>query len=234
MSQTRALYRLQTLDSEIDLRRSRVHELTAALAQDERLRQAQAHTAKLENSLRPQESRAADLTLEIESVAEQTAQLNSRLYGGEVGNPKELEDIQHKIDERKRRRSHLEDDLLEAMIQIEELQESLSQAQDNLHDVETAWNAEQKTLNDELKHLKHELKTLKIERQEAAGQVTGENLDVYETLRAQKRGQAVAVLENGSCSVCRVGQTDNIVKQVRQDEQLVKCTSCGRILVALW
>jgi predicted nucleic acid-binding Zn-ribbon protein len=234
MSQTRALYRLQTLDSEIDLRRSRVRELTAALAQDERLRQAQAQAANLENTLRPQESHAADLNLEIQSVTEQTAQLNDRLYGGQVGNPKELEDIQHKIAERKRRRAHLEDDLLETMIQMEELQASLSQAQHELHDVETAWNAEQKTLNDESKHLKRELKSLKAERQEAAEQVTAETLDVYETLRVEKRGQAVAVLENGSCSVCRVGQTENIVKQVRQDQQLVKCTSCGRILVALW
>jgi predicted nucleic acid-binding Zn-ribbon protein len=234
MSQTRALYRLQTLDSEIDLRRSRVRELNAALAQDEALRQAQAQTANLENRLHPQESRAADLNLEIQSIAEQTSQLNDRLYSGEGGSPKELEDIQHKIAERKRRRAHLEDDLLETMIQIEELQESLSQAQHDLRDVEAAWNAEQKTLADEMKRLKHELKTLKAERQEAAGQVTAETLDVYETLRVQKRGQAVAVLENGSCSVCRVGQTENIVKQVRQDQQLVKCTSCGRILVALW
>lgn len=234
MSQTRALYRLQTLDSEIDLRRSRVRELTAALAQDEVLRQAQTKTANLESMLRPQESRAADLTLEIQSIAEQTAQLNDRLYSGEGGSPKELEDIQQKIAERKRRRVHLEDDLLEIMIQIEELQESLSQAQHDLRDIEATRNAEHKTLNDEMKQLKHELRSLKAERQEAAGQVTAEYLDVYKTLRVQKRGQAVAVLENGSCSVCRVGQTENIVKQVRQDQQLVMCTSCGRILVALW
>ncbi len=234
MSQTRALYRLQTLDSEIDLLRTHVREITDALSQDEALRQAQAQTADLENTLRPHETRAADLSLEIQSVSEQTAQLNTRLYGGEVGNPKELEDIENKIVERKRRRAHLEDDLLESMIQIEDLQAALTQAQERLRAVETAWSAEQKTLNDELKQVKHELKALKAERQQFADQVTAENLDVYETLRAQKRGQAVALLENGSCSVCRVGQTENIVKQVRQDQQLVMCTSCGRILVVLW
>jgi predicted nucleic acid-binding Zn-ribbon protein len=234
MSQTRALYRLQTLDSEIDVRRGRVRELNAALAQDESLRRAQAQTADLENRLHPQESRAADLNLEIQSIAEQTSQLNDRLYSGKGGSPKELEDIQHKIAERKRRRAHLEDDLLETMIQIEELQESLDQAQHELHDIETAWNAEQKNLNDEMKRLKHEVRSLKAERQEAAKQLNAEILDVYETLRVEKKGQAVAVLENGSCSVCRVGQTENIVKLVRQDQQLVKCTTCGRILVALW
>jgi predicted nucleic acid-binding Zn-ribbon protein len=232
MSQTRALYRLQKLDLEIDTRRNRVREVAAALEHDDALHQAQAQAADLENALRPQESHATDLNLEIQMVSEQTAQLTTRLYGGEVGNPKELEDIQNKIAERKRRRAHLEDELLEAMIQIEELQEALAQARQDLHEIETAWGAEQKTLNGELQRLKQELKTLKAERQAALESVTTENLELYETLRIQKRGQAVAVLENSSCSVCRVEQTENIVQKVRQDQQLVMCTSCGRILVA--
>ncbi len=95
------------------------------------------------------------------------------------------------------------------------------------------WNQQQQTLNDELHRLKHELKTLKAERQPLAESMTAAHLELYESLRAQKRGQAVAVLEDDSCSVCRVGQTDNVIILVRRGEQLVKCTSCGRILVAV-
>jgi predicted nucleic acid-binding Zn-ribbon protein len=233
MNQTRALYRLQNIDLDIDMRRARVREINTALEQDQALRQAQAQAAELESALHHQETRAADLNLEIQTVADQTAQLSTRLYGGEVGNPKELEDIQKKIAERKRRRAHLEDDLLESMIQMEELQETLAQAQQNLHEVKATWTAEQKKLTGELQRAKQELKTLKTERQTVVEQVTAENLELYETLRVRKKGYAVAVLENGSCSVCRVGQTHNIVQQVRQNQQLVLCTSCGRILVIL-
>jgi predicted nucleic acid-binding Zn-ribbon protein len=233
MSQTRALYRLQKLDLEIDMRRGRMREINAALEQDQAVRQTQAQVAELENVLRHQETRASDLNLEIQTVTGQTTQLTTRLYGGEVGNPKELEDIQKKIAERKRRRAHLEDELLETMIQVEESQESLAQAQQDLHEVETTWAAEQKKLTGELQRLKQELKTLKADRQAVVEHVTTENLELYKTLRARKNGHAVAVLENSSCSICRVGQTANIVQQVRQNEQLVMCTSCGRILVMI-
>jgi predicted nucleic acid-binding Zn-ribbon protein len=57
MSQARALYRLQKLDLDIDMRRSRTHEITAALEQDQTLREAQAQVADLENTLRPQGAR---------------------------------------------------------------------------------------------------------------------------------------------------------------------------------
>ncbi len=153
-----------------------------------------------------------------------------------MGNPKELEDIQNKIAERKRRHAHLEDDLLETMIQVEELQ---AVAQPRLKDgcATSKPPGAHATKNAERRIAAVETRTQRPSKpnvRQLADQVTAENLDVYETLRAQKRGQAVAVLEDDSCSVCRVGQTENIVKQVRQDQQLVKCTSCGRILVVLW
>lgn len=233
MSQTRALYRLQRLDLAIDTQRERVREINAALEQNEALRQLQTQVTDLEGALRYQETRASDLNLEIQTVTDQTAQLTDRLYGGQVSNPKELEDIQKKIAERKRHRVRLEDDLLDSMIQVEDVQTALAAARQELQHVETTWAAEQKKLSGELQRVKLDLKTLKTDRQAAVGEVSAETLELYETLRARKKGHAVAVLENGSCSVCRVGQTDNIIQQVRQNQQWVMCTSCGRILVIL-
>jgi predicted nucleic acid-binding Zn-ribbon protein len=233
MSQSRTLHRLQKLDLDIDAGVRRVHELTAALEQDRVLRQVQAEVTALQESLRPQQTRAADLNLELQAVADQTIQLSSRLYGGQVSNPKELEDIQNKIAERKRRHASVEDELLATMISIEELQASLAEASHHLHEVQAARAAERQKLTEELQHSKQELKTLKNERQDVTQQVDPETLKLYETLRGGKQGRAVAVLEGDSCSICRVGQTTNIVQQVRQDQDLILCSSCGRILVAL-
>jgi len=233
MSPINPMYRLQKLDSEADRCRVRIREINAALESNEALREAQAQVAALQQTLRPQETRAVDLNLEIKTVGEQSAQFGERLYGGSVHNPKELEDLHNKIDERKRRRAHLEDELLETMIRVEELQAELASAQTHLAQLEAAWGEQQNTLNSELHRLKHELKSLKADRQAAVEALAPGDLELYDTLRAQKRGQAVAVLEGDSCSVCRVEQTENIVQQVRRGQQLVKCTSCGRILVTL-
>jgi predicted nucleic acid-binding Zn-ribbon protein len=232
MSQSRTLHRLQKLDLDIDAGMRRVRELTAALEQDRALRQVQAEVAALQETLRPQQTRAADLNLELQAVADQTTQLSSRLYGGQVSNPKELEDIQNKIAERKRRHASVENELLETMISIEELQTSLAEASNHLHEVQAARAEERQKLTEELRGAKRELKTLKTERQEVAQQVNPETLKLYETLRGSKQGRAVAVLEGDSCSICRVGQTTTIVQQVRQDQELILCPSCGRILVA--
>jgi len=175
----------------------------------------------------------SDLNLEIKTVITQTEQLSTRLYSGSVKNPKEAEDIQKKIAERKRRRAVLEDNLLETMIAVEELQEKLAAARERLRQVETAWASHQQTLTGELKRLRREIKQLKAERETAIEQIDPAYQELYRTLRTRKRGHAVAVLDGESCSVCGVGQTTSIVQQVRQDMELITCSSCGRILVAL-
>ena len=233
MSQPKTLRRLQKLDLDIDARRKRIREIAAQLEQDTTLRNAQAAVKAIQDKLRPKETHTKDLNLEIETVATQTAQFSDRLYGGSVSNPKELEDLQDKITERKRHHAALEETLLETMIEVEELQEQLAGATTHLIDVEAAWNTEHTTLSAEAKQLKREIKSLKTERKDVEPDVNAANLELYQTLRAQKHGHAVSLLQNEACSVCRVGQTSNIVQQVRQGEDIILCSSCGRILVAI-
>lgn len=233
MGQTRALYRLQKLDLELESRRARVREISAELEDDRARQQARAEVTALEDRLRPQETRTADLSLEIKSVAEQTRQLNARLYGGTVNNPKELEDIQNKIAERQRRHAALEDALLETMIAVEELQEALSAARARLQEAEQAWATAQETLKAELDRLKSEIRKLKADREQIERSVSPEYIALYQNLRARKNGYAIAVLEGDSCSICGVGQTTVTVQQVRQGLELITCESCGRILIAM-
>lgn len=233
MSQAKALYRLQKLDLELDARRARVSQIAATLEQDSVLRQAQAEVDHLRETLRPQESRAAELNLELQTVANQATQLADRLYGGEVSILKELEDIQNKIAERKRRHAALEDRLLETMIAIEELQASLEEATRRLMDVQSSRASEHQVLIDEMQRLKEEIKALKVNRKAAEQQVLPENLELYQALRVKKQGYAIVPIDGEACSRCRVDQTTMLAQQVRQDQGLVMCENCGRILVAL-
>ena len=121
MSQIKALYRLQKIDLDLDAQRRRVREINAVLEQDGGLGDLRAEVAALQDALHEQEARSADLNLEIKSIASQTAQLNDRMYGGHVSNPKELQDMEGKIAELKRRRADRENALLESMIAIDEL-----------------------------------------------------------------------------------------------------------------
>ncbi len=233
MSQTKALFRLQQLDLAVQAKRNRALEIKAIIEEDSVLRQAQANVDDLEAALRPKETRARDLTLEMKTVSEQSKQLGDRLYGGSVGNPKELEDIQNKIAERNRRHEHLENSMLEVMIEIENLQGELSEARQHLDRVKSERASEHKALRAEFEQLKSELADLKAQRKTVASELTKENLALYKALRDRKQGHAVAQLEGDSCAVCGVRQTTSVAQQVRRGETIVTCSSCGRILVAM-
>ncbi len=231
MNQSAALYRLQKVDHELDTRRARVQAITEQLGQNDAVRQAEAAVASAEHSLRPLQTRLNDLNLELKSVATQTAQLTERLYGGTVSNPKELEDIQEKIAERKRRHAELENRLLDTMIEVEDVQAALADATLHLQALRTTRRSETAALEEELARLKTEIKHYKAEREAALAPVLPESLTLYKQLRAAKGGTAVALLNGVSCTVCRVEQTMNVVQQVKHDD-LVRCANCGRILVA--
>ncbi|MBN1201592.1 MAG: hypothetical protein JXJ20_07030 [Anaerolineae bacterium] len=233
MSQIPALYRLQRIDLDLDARRQRLREITAELEEDSALRQAQAEVKSLRDALTPQEARITDLNLEIQTVTTQREQFTDRLYGGKVSNPKELQDLQGKVAELKRRRAQLEDKLLETMIKVEELQEALVTATRRLEQVQADLSMGLENLTKEQQRLKREVKDLKADREAAVRAIPADNLELYKTLRSKKRGHAVAVLEGDMCSCCHVSQTTVLVQQVRQGQEMVMCASCGRILVAI-
>lgn len=233
MNQLHALYRLQRIDSDMDVRRKRIRAINAELEGNTALQDAQTGVEDIESQLRPQETRLADLNLEIQTTLEQTRQLNDQLYDGSVSNPKELEDIQSKIAERERHHANLEDQILTTMVAVEDLQAALSTANEQLAVIQTTWENEHAALIDENKRLKREYRALKKEREPAEAAIEPANLKQYNTLRKTKRGLAVARLEGDSCTGCRVAQTSNVVQQVRQGQEFVTCTGCGRILVAV-
>jgi len=66
---------------------------------------------------------------EIDSLSQKAAAEDKRLYDGSVANAKELESIQHEIENLKRRRSDREDEMLGLMEVREELERRAAEAQ---------------------------------------------------------------------------------------------------------
>ena len=232
MSQAQALYRLQKIDQAMDARRTRVREITAQLEEDSVLQAAQAQVEQLQMTLRPAETRVADLNLEIKTVSNQSAGLSDRLYSGKVSNPKELEDIQGKIAELKRRREKLENTLLETMITVDDLQVALETARAHLSDVEAARADGHQALKVERRRLKREFQDLKADREKMLPTLDEDVLELYQELRSKKRGYAVSVLEGEICSACGVGVITTVVERVRRGNEIILCPNCRRILIA--
>ena len=231
MGRANALYRLQSLDLEIEAKRARLAEVNSALGADQAVQEAQGKLARAGAELTPWETRVTNLELEIKSLNAKAQRTDKRLYGGRVTNPKELQDMQDELASLKRRHAKLEDQLLEAMIEVEERKAARAQAQANLEQVKARWAVAQGDLGREKRELEAMLKELTARRATAWAALDPEGQTIYNALRPKMRGQPVAVLKDGVCSRCGMAQTTAVVQQVRHGDGLAKCSGCGRILV---
>jgi predicted nucleic acid-binding Zn-ribbon protein len=232
MSQLQDLYRLQTIDTETEEATQRIQAIEAGLGESAGLLAARQKVAGLEVELTRWRTTQKDLELETRELTDKIGQDERRLYSGRVNNPKELAGLQESVAALKRRRSAVEDKQLEAMLMVDETQGELAAQQENLIGTAETWRKEQEKLTGELSGLRARLGKLRSERSELARLISANDLALYEELRRRKGGRAVVLLKGGSCQGCGVSIPTSQVQQVRSNQRLVLCSSCGRILHA--
>jgi predicted nucleic acid-binding Zn-ribbon protein len=230
MSQSSNLYRLQQIDSPIDQARARIREIEVELTNNAALTQAQEYVKTGEQSLL--DARTA-LRKTEETVQDQRVKINqaeSVLYGGKVRNPKELQDLQNDVAALKRYLSVLEDRQLDAMLALEDAEREYEQATRKLDEAQAHTVEQQAGLQGELTQLNKTVERLEIERQAAATAVNPADFSLYEQLRQTRRGVAVAKVSSQACGACGSLLTPALVQAANSSTQLIRCTSCGRIL----
>jgi predicted nucleic acid-binding Zn-ribbon protein len=230
MSQPFKLFRLQQIDSHIDQVLNRLREIQAALnnkaALDEARQQFNAtetHLATARKTLHRAEENVNEQRVKIE-------QTEAALYGGKIRNPKELQDLQNESAALKRFLNTLEDRQLEAIIAVEELEAVSKEKNIALSKITAEGEALDQHLGKEQANLTQELKRLESERHASASSVPTDDLALYERLRQQRRGVAVARVNISSCSACGSVLNPALLQAARSPNQLSRCDSCGRIL----
>jgi predicted nucleic acid-binding Zn-ribbon protein len=231
MNQAEALHQLQEIDLNIIRTQKRLSEIAAALANNQAIVDAENQVTAVQKILTPLQTKVRNLELEIQSNNEKIRLTDEALYSGRVRNPKELQDMQQEIQSLKKRNSELEDVLLETMMDVEGAETQVQDCDARLQQLRANWENEHRQLLDEESNLKSDLHRFQMKREPALSNVEPESLKVYNTLRPRKNNQPVALLQNGSCSVCRVEQDRAVIAEARKGQKLITCTSCGRILV---
>jgi len=176
-------------------------------------------------------TRRRDLELETQTLDAKIALVEERLYSGQVKNPKELTDLQNDSAALRRRRTALDDTLLEAMIALEDAEHSAKQAQDQLAMLQTQWQADQHELMNEQHQLEADIAALTEQRSQKMAEIAPEHLASYQRLRREHAGLAVARVEEGVCNACGEQLSDHMLTKARLSDDLSFCSNCGRILV---
>ncbi len=230
MSQTLSLYRLQQADSQIDRAQARLQAIQKTLDDDAELRlaneradSASASSQSADQALKQAEADAQSQRIKIE-------QIEASLYGGKGHSPKELLDLQNDAASLKRHLATLEDIQLEAMLAAEESTSDNQAAQADLLVAQNRSAEQNRDLHEEQNILQKELEKLFAERAAVAGPIPPDALGLYDQLRKERRGIAVAVISENSCSACGAGLSAAQMQSSRASGQVALCPSCGRIL----
>jgi predicted nucleic acid-binding Zn-ribbon protein len=145
-------------------------------------------------------------------------------------NPKELQDLQNEVASLKRYLGVLEDRQLERMLE-EEATHTESQAADaNLEKIQAEKASQNAALSQEREKLIHDSSRCQAERNAAISDLPANDLDLYEKLRLQKRGNAVSKVVGKACSACGSTLNAALLHAARSPSQITRCDMCGRIL----
>jgi predicted nucleic acid-binding Zn-ribbon protein len=225
------LFALQDTDLAIDGAVARLTEVEAQLGETEELAEARERVEQCRERLHPLQERQKGLDWEVEETRGKAATIETKLYGGTVRNPKELEDFQADLTSLRGQLSRREDVLLEVMLEMEDAEGELREAGAALAEVEQAWKAQQASLQETQAQLKEEIEGLRAKRTRQVDGMDAMALSLYQALRDRRQGTAVAVVERGLCQGCRISLPMSVVQKARAGAGLVQCVSCERILL---
>jgi uncharacterized protein len=236
MSSLEPLLEVQTHDTRLDQLRHQRATLPArdALARLEkefaRLDEERSRVDVEREALARSEKRIED---EVAGLEAKAAEVHGTLYGGTVTSPRALQDLQAELDALRRRQSHLEDEIIELMEQVEPLDaqlEGLDAQRRGVDEEAAALRAELTASEAEIDVL---IDTESSERTRAATGLDESLLAEYERLRTALGGTGVARYEGGRCLGCQL-----MLSAVERDrlkglapDALVHCEECGRLLV---
>ncbi|MDD3825099.1 MAG: hypothetical protein PHY79_03915 [Anaerolineae bacterium] len=230
MTVLKQLYRLQLVDSEWTAKQERLTQVEEALGETQDLLQAREAEAETEEVLEGLKKRLRSLEMDVSSVNSKLKINQDRLYGGKVRNPKELSGLQEEAGALRRRRSELEDQELELMIEIEGQEAELAERQARLRQIEAAWREDQEHLQAEKEQLAVELQDLKGEREALRAPIPARDLADYDDLRQRYGGIGLALLKKGICQVCGVDVPTGVADAVARGEGRHYCPVCNRLL----
>lgn len=225
------LYKLQQCErdiSAINRERKEAMEVKVLAEVKERLEKFQKLLATLNRRLKTAEKTMRAAELELGTTEESKQSVEQRLYGGEVSSPKELGQLETRLDGLKQELSAAETEFLGAMERVEEIQAQVAKVKAGLAKTET----QVKAAEDRVAHKESEwdLKSdmLVAEVEDLRSVTEPSLLQLYDRKKVTTRGEPVAYVQRGVCGGCRMELPAALRSQ--RGKGMPVCEQCGRLL----
>jgi predicted nucleic acid-binding Zn-ribbon protein len=227
---------VQELDSALDRlehRRLTLPELAEIAALTERSESLAADIVRAQTEDSDLAREQAKVDADVEQVRNRMRRDQQRLDSGQVGSPKELENLQSEIESLHRRQTELEDAELEVMEQREAIETRLSLLREEQTTVETSLAEATRRRDAAFQEIAAEAEKAAAQRAEIAAAIDAALLDLYAKLRASSGGVGAAALHRGACQGCHLHLNTTDLNRLRAApaDEVLRCEECRRILV---
>ncbi|MFB3777910.1 MAG: zinc ribbon domain-containing protein [Bryobacteraceae bacterium] len=222
--------RLQDLDRRIRELQREIATLPKHIAEiektlDSHLRRLEADRAALAANQR--ERRRLDD--DIQDQERKASKFRDQMMGAKITND-QYRAFQKEIDFCQKEIRKAEDRILALMEESEPLERNLKAAELALAEEKRKVDEESRQARARTSEDERQLKDLLTERQSMAQELTPSVFAAYERIRTKRGGQAVAEAVDGRCSACHLALRPQLFQEVRANQQVIFCESCGRIL----
>jgi uncharacterized protein len=227
---------VQTLDSAVDRlahRRSTLPELEQVESLSGRLQVISDDIVRAETEDSDLGREQARVDADVELVRGRMERDRKRLDAGQVGSPRELENLQSEIESLHRRQSDLEDAELEVMEQREAIEIRLTGLRAEADQVASDLALAEQQRDQTWVEIDTESATSITQRAELAATLPDDLLALYEKLRTSSAGIGAAALHRGRCEGCHLQLNTTELNELREApaDDVARCEECRRILV---
>ena len=197
---TTTLFQLQQLDIELDRLVFEQQAVTTSLQGNTSLRRIRKELEYLQQQLQAGQQSQEESEWTLDDLASRLQHKEERLYNGTVTNPKELQSLQHEVQQLRAQYNRQEERVLEALDTTEALKEALQQKQNELKKAEDHWQSECNDLLMRQSQLAARKQDFVQKRQQLVTHLTEDLLTRYDTIRRSKQGRAVSKVERNCVS----------------------------------
>ncbi|MDQ3914051.1 MAG: C4-type zinc ribbon domain-containing protein [Actinomycetota bacterium] len=232
-----SLQRLLDLQAE-DTAIKRLEERRASLPEAQRLDEVNATLAELDADLEIARKQHDEVVREVarlegesELLDQKIAREEQRMFSGGVSNPKELSALQAEVESLKRKKTALEDELLEAMLGREQAASTMEGLAKEREEIAAEAGELTATVGGLTTEIAADLQKHSAARAGIMATISADLLTLYERIRESKGGVGAAALEAGTCLGCHTKLPQRELERMRAEGGLQRCDNCRRILV---
>ena len=221
--------RLQILDDRIGVLTKEIATLPRHIAEIEK--KLEGHLRRLEHDKAALAANQRDrkrLEGDIQANEQKVSKLKTQMM--EAKNNEQYRAFQHEIEFAGHETRKAEDRILELMSEAEPLDKNVKAAEVSLADEKKLVEGDKNAARETTAKHQQEIDTLKADRASIVAAMTPATVSLYERVRKNRANVGITEVVAGRCGRCNIMLRPQYLQDLKKNDKIMTCESCGRIL----